>query len=75
MHRTIYCPGIERHVPLDVYLRAIRTAKAHPGSTFKTGLTCWWSCSGREIMAQFLAGVHDRINQAVPYVLRGRVPV
>ncbi len=70
--RTIYCPGIERHVPLSVYLRGILLAKANPRAEFKHGLTCWWPCTGAEIMRQFFVGVQDRINQAIPYTERGK---
>lgn len=69
--RTIYCPGIERSVPLGAYLAAVRLAKANLGREFRQGLTCWWPCTGREIVGQFLVGMHDRINQAIPYVTRG----
>jgi hypothetical protein len=70
--RTIYCPGIDRSVSLATYVRAVKLAKAHPHSEFQQGLTCWWSCTGSEIIEQFWQGVQDRINQAVPYVERGR---
>ena len=74
MKRTIYLPAIDRHVTLGQYIRAVRYAKANPDATFTHGLTCWWACSGREIVAQFTAGVMDRINQARPYIERGREP-
>lgn len=60
-----------QRVPLKEYLKGIRYAKAHPDTEFKSGLTCWWPCTGREIMEQFLESVHDKINQAVPYAQRG----
>lgn len=69
--RTIYCPAVEKRVSLRAYIRGIRLAKANPDAEFAQGLTCWWPCTGREIMGQFLAGVHDRINQAIPYAQRG----
>ena len=68
--RTIFCPGIERSVPLKTYLAGVRLAKANPDAEFKTGITCWWPCTGREIVKQFFDGVQDRINQAIPYVDR-----
>lgn len=69
--KVIYCPGVEKWAPLGEYLKAIRLAKANPDRTFRHGLTQWWPCTGREIVRQFLSGVHDRINQAIPYVQRG----
>ncbi|MCZ2075469.1 MAG: hypothetical protein LC130_10775 [Bryobacterales bacterium] len=69
--RMIYCPGVERWVSLRSYLNGIALAKANPDATFKQGITCWWPCTGREIMRQFRAGLHDRINQAVPCTRRG----
>ena len=71
MIRTVSLPAINRSVTLAAYVRAIKLAKANPDAEFKHGLTCWWSCSGREIMQQFRQGMHDRINQGVPYRLRG----
>lgn len=69
--RTIYLPAIERSVSLRSYLQAVRLAKSKPDATFKHGLTCWYSCTGSDIMCQFRQGMHDRINQAIPYTTRG----
>ena len=55
--------GDGRRVSLAAYLAAIRAAKAGPDIQFDRGLTCWWPCSGREVMRQFRAGVMDRIFQ------------
>lgn len=72
MMRVINLPAIHRQVTLRAYLMAIRTAKANPEQEFKYGLTCWWPCTGAEIMRQFMEGVHDRINQGIRYADRGR---
>jgi hypothetical protein len=69
--RVIYLPALERHVGLAAYVAAIKLAKAHPDATFTHGLMAWWPCTGREIVEQFRAGMHDRINQAIPYMVRG----
>jgi len=69
--RTIYCPGIEKHVPLRIYTKGVKLAKANLDAEFKQGITCWWPCTGRQIMEQFYQGLQDRINQAVPYCQRG----
>jgi hypothetical protein len=72
--RIIDLPAINRSVTLAAYVQAIRLAKANPDTTFKHGLTAWWPCTGREIMRQFRAGMNERINQRVPYRLRGMQP-
>ena len=74
MIRTVNLPAIGKSVTLAAYVAVIRSAKANPDMTFKHGLTAWWPCTGREIMQQFRAGMHDRINQRVPYRLRGVEP-
>ena len=69
--RTITLPAIDRTISLGSYLQGIRKAKANPDARFPHGLTCWWSCSGAEIMRQFRQGVHERINAGIPYSKRG----
>jgi hypothetical protein len=70
--RTIHLPAIDRRVSLVAYVAAVKKAKANPDSTFSHGLTCWWPCTGKEILHQFVAGMQDRINQAVPYLQRSQ---
>lgn len=72
MTRAIYVPGIGRHVSLGAYIAGIRRAKANPHTTFAHGLTTWAPCTGEEIMRQFRRGMHDRINQGIPYIQRGK---
>ena len=69
--RTVSLPATGRTISLRQYLDGVKYAKANPDEEFKTGLTSWWPTTGREIVAQFMRGVHDRINQAVPYIERG----
>ena len=69
--RYISLPAIGKKVPLGIYVAAIKTAKENPQARFKTGLTCWWSCTGAEIVEQFYAGMIDRINQGISYSARG----
>lgn len=69
--RTVYIPAIEAHVTLGQYVKAVQTAIDNPKAEFKHGLTCWWACKGIDIQAQFMQGVHDRINQGIPYSKRG----
>ena len=71
MKRAIYIPGIEKWVTIKDYVKAIKAAKSMPENEFQHGLTCWWPCTGAEIMRQFFAGVQDRINQGIPYTMRG----
>lgn len=70
--RTIYLPSIERSITIGQYVRAIKLAKKHLNKEFKQGLNCWWPCSGQDIVNQFRDAVQDRINQAIPYMLRGQ---
>ena len=72
--RTVYLPAISKRVSLAAYIRAVKLALANPDRTFSHGLTCWWSCTGAEIADQFREGMHDRINQSIPYIRRGEMP-
>jgi hypothetical protein len=61
--RVITLPALDnRQVSLAAYVVAVKLAKANPDRTFTHGLTTWWPTLGSEIVQQFLAGVHDRIN-------------
>jgi hypothetical protein len=71
MIRTIHMPAIDRTVSLREYVSAVRLAKANPTVEFKHGFTTWWPTTGADIMRQFRQGMHDRINQSVPYSKRG----
>ena len=51
-------------VTLGSYVAAWKAVKASPpGTEFKSSLCGWWPAKREEILAQFSAGVHDRINQ------------
>lgn len=69
--RTITLPAIGKRVTLGTYVAAVKTAKAHPTRTFKTGLTTWWPTTGAEIVEQFRRGMVARINDGIPYSERG----
>jgi hypothetical protein len=69
--RVIYLPALEKRVSLKTYVAGIKLVKANPDKVFKHGLTCWWSCTGAEILKQFRDGVIERINDCIPYVDRG----
>jgi hypothetical protein len=69
--RAIYVPGIDRWVSIKSYVAAVKTAKANPDVEFSCGLTCWWPCTGHEIMEQFRDGINERISAGVPYSQRG----
>jgi hypothetical protein len=69
--RIIYLPAVDMHVSIREYVKAVRLAADNPDTEFNHGLTCWWPCMGRDIVKQFMAGVHDRINQGIPYMDRG----
>ena len=69
--RVISLPAINRSVTIGEYVHAIKLAKTNLEVEFKHGLTTWWPTTGAEIMWQFRQGVHDRINDRVPYYKRG----
>ncbi len=71
--RYISLPAINKRVSLTNYIKGIKLAKANPEVEFKHGLTCWWSCTGADIMRQFREGMMDRITQAIPYNQRGMI--
>jgi len=60
-----------RRVSLAQYVMGVKYAKAHPDVRFPTGLTCWYPCSGADIVRQFREGMHERITQGTPYAQRG----
>ena len=60
--RVIYIPAVEKRVPLGTYLKGVKAAIANPDVEFKHGLR-----------KQFRRGIHDRINQAIPYIERGQM--
>lgn len=75
IRRTIYAAG--QDIPLGVFVAGIKTARANLDTEFSCGLhgDPYFSdpCTGREIVKQFRAGMHDRISQAIPYIKRGSV--
>lgn len=66
----IYCPGPGKWLTLGQYVNVVRMAKANLDREFQQGITCWWPCTGRDVVKQFMDGVHDRINQKTPYIER-----
>ena len=61
-------------ISVKSYVAGIQAAKANPDAKFKHGLTCWWPCSGRQVVAQYREGLQERINEAVPWLVRGTAP-
>jgi hypothetical protein len=55
--------GYGRQVTIGQYVHAVRLAKSAPDETFSTSLCGDWPTRGRDIVAQFVGGVEDRINQ------------
>lgn len=72
MKRVIYLPALDKYYSLGAYVAAIKKAKAHPNDTFPHTLEKWWPGTGAEVVEEFRKGMHDRINQAVPAIKRGR---
>jgi hypothetical protein len=64
--RTIYLPATGKHIRFREYVRAWKFVKDHPEQEFKHGLETWWPQLGKEIYADFLKGMHDRINTRTP---------
>lgn len=69
--RFVSLPAIGKSVPLGAYVAAVKAAKASPATEFKTGLTTWWPTTGAEILAQFTAGMMERISEGKSYSERG----
>ena len=63
---SVSLPALNRTVPLNAYVAAVKLAKANPETEFKTGLDTWWPTTGAEIRRQYRRAVHDRINRAIP---------
>lgn len=72
MPRYITMPAIGKRATLRQYVSAWKVAKANPDRLYARGLTTDCACTGAEIVQQFRDGMHDRINQAVPYITRGK---
>lgn len=72
MKRYVTLPATSRKIPLGLYVKAVKTAKANPAVEFKSGLTTWWPTTGAEILQQFTSGMMDRINQGISYSQRGQ---
>lgn len=68
--RKIYIPSLEKYVTMRQYINAVKLAKNNPDKTFQTGLTCWWPCTGQDIVNQFVDGLMERINDCIPYIDR-----
>ena len=69
--RVMTLSAIDRQVTLGQYVKAVKLAIENPEIEFKHGLTTWWPVKGKEIRQQFRWGIHDRINQGIPYNERG----
>jgi hypothetical protein len=65
--------GNRRSVPLGAYVAGIKACAAAPaGTEYRHGLTGDWSATREEILADWRASVHDRINLRVPTFGHGR---
>jgi hypothetical protein len=65
-----------RTVSLSSYTQSWQRVKSlvssgQSSTIFSQSLTRWWSCTARDILDEFREGMQDRINQAIPYILRG----
>lgn len=62
----------ENKISIPAYIQGIKLAKSNLDREFKQGLTCWFPCTGQDIVNQFRAGLNDRINQSISYIQRGK---
>lgn len=69
---TVYLPAIDRTVSLRAYMDAVKLAKANLDRTFKHGFTCWWPCTGREIVEQWRRGIDERVSLGIPHFIRSQ---
>lgn len=53
----------EGTLSIPQYLEVVRIAKSNLNHTFKRSFSGWCPSTGNEIVAQFVEGVHDRINK------------
>lgn len=65
--------GDGRPIGLGAYMKGLRACMAAPeGTEYKRGLTGWWPVTREEILRDWRASVHDRINRNVAWFGRGR---
>lgn len=69
--RAIFLPAHHRWITIPQYIAIVKRAKENPDREFSGTLETWWPGTGKDILQQFLAGVHDRINQGIPCSQRG----
>lgn len=65
--------GSGARVPVPDYLAALRIAKSNPSITYARGLRNWWPVTGAEIIREYRADMHDRINARGGLFRYGRV--
>lgn len=70
--RTIYLPAIERSVTLAEYILAVKLALRNPDLEFRTGLKSFFPVTGRELVGEFRQQIDERVNEATPYLTRGK---
>lgn len=61
--RTLYLPATRKTISLRAYLDGYAMVKANPTMTFTHGLTCWWSCTGAEVLEQYRREMNAVINR------------
>jgi len=63
--RNIYCPGPGKFLTAGQYVQVVKGAKDSPTLTFPRTFCQWWPGTGADIVAEFRAGVHARINKHI----------
>ena len=70
--RYIYLSATGKRINLRVYVeswkRAKQMVKQNPEAEVFHGLNGWWPITVVELLREYRKAMHDRINQARPYV-------
>lgn len=59
---VFYIPSIYRYITLGQYVKAVQQARENRGQRFDRSFEGWTSCTGQDIVNQFVNGVHERIS-------------
>jgi len=65
----------ENKISIPAYIQGIKLAKSNLDREFKQGLTCWFPCTGQDIVNQFRESIHDMINRGISAIERGKTQV
>jgi hypothetical protein len=63
MSLYITLTATNKRISLPQYVAGWRWAKENPSGTARHGLNGWWSVTGEELLREYRAAMHDRINK------------